>query len=207
MANPDHVATVLLIAGPMGSGKSTLARRFASGWRRRWLAVFDTVGQWSRFEGMAPVLSWHQAGLQLAAGRLIYNPKPMFAGERERAFDGFCALVWGCFTKVNQPKLVVVEDIDRVCGCGATKLPRGLADIVVAGREEEIDFMAITHSPSQVHASIRREVTHTAVFHFDDPAQLDWLARLDLDPDAIKALPRFAYLWKERGQPARVIQS
>ena len=70
-----------------------------------------------------------------------------------------------------------------------------------------VDALLITHLPSQVHLKIRSETTQAAVFAFDDPTQLDWLERLQLDRETIRTLPKYDYLWKARGKPARLIHA
>lgn len=204
--NDAHVPSKILICGPSGSGKTSLAFRFLCGWRAAWRFVFDHDDQWTRKLQRPAASTWQDCKRQLAAGRLcIFNPRPRFGRDRRGAFCWFVRNVFDASERINQVKLLVAEEIGMCTPESRNELDPEIDDLMTLGRRRELDLIACSQLPNEIHHKIRNQFTHMAAFRFSDPNPLRWLEGFGYDPEQIKTLPKFSYLWKPNGEPARLI--
>jgi hypothetical protein len=166
--------------------------------------VFDHDHQWEYRLGRITAPSWSACAGQLAAdGICVFDPVPMFGSDTPAAFAEFCRFSFDVASRLNGVKLLVAEEIDS-----ATDVRRPLApavrDVLGLGRRAELDLLAVSQSPQDVHRQIRRQLTAMAVFRFSDSPAVAWLKDSGFDPGEVISLPKYAYLWKPAGQPARI---
>lgn len=210
MQDLSHVPSVVLVTGTQGSGKTSIAVRLLFGWEARWRFVFDHCGQWAAKLGRPRQTTLKACGEALARdGLCIFDPLPAYgAANLRQAFAAFCQFTIDASRRLNQGKVLVVEEFQDVCPKGSAQLPYSICEVIHSGRREKLDILALSQTPSGVHPDFRAQVTRLAAFGFSDELSLNWLRGFGFnkaDLDELRNLPRFAYLWKPRGLPARKI--
>jgi hypothetical protein len=192
-----------LIVGMSGSGKSTFAFRYLLNAPAACRFIFDDLGRAATRLGVHPCYTAAELEAALSTKWVLFNPKRMFPdGDYKAAFRYFCHWVFDASKRGQGKKFFLVDEIwqwqDR------DQIPRELDMCVRLGREENIELVSATQSPSLINASITGQATELVCFRLDEPKELACVRRLGTDPDAVQALPLGTFLSANRLSRSRL---
>lgn len=176
-----------------GSGKSTFAYRYLLNAPAACRFIFDDQGRAATRLQIPPCYTAAQLEAALATRWVIFNPRQMFQdGDYKSAFRYFCSWAFHCSKRAPGKKFVLVDEIwqwqDR------DTIPRELDTLVRLGREENLELVTATQSPSEVSASITGQCTELVSFLLAEPKELACVQRLGLDAREIAGFPPGTYV-------------
>jgi hypothetical protein len=132
----------------------------------------------------------------LASKWVIFNPHRMFPGDTKSAFEWCCQWVYDVSILGPGKKLFLVDEIWQ--WQSNQMIPKPLALIAQAGREENIELVCATQLPHKVNASIIGMSTELVCFRLDERLALDCVKGLGADPDAVQNLPLGSFISHNR---------
>lgn len=182
-----------LIVGCTGSGKTTFALRYLL--NRRDCAcrfIFDDLGRAASRLNVTPQYSANELEAALPSRWVIFNPHRMFPGDTKAAFKFFCAWLYEVSKRGPGKKLFLADEVWQ--WQDPHSLPRELATVVQAGREEHLELVCATQLPHKVHAAITGQCTELVSFRLNEPLALAKVTELTgqgsyiTDAPAVQAL-------------------
>lgn len=205
--NPLGPAEVACIFGRRGSGKTTLARRLVAPWRR--LIVWDPLGEWATFRGLAKVQDLRELLAQLKRqwSRGFRLSLVGGAGDLVAHLDGLARLIWAAQAPYPGcgPLALVVDEANL--GLPVHKLPRGMAGmsrLVLQGRHRGVAVLAVSQRPALVSLDLRANAHRTLAFALPAPQDQRALsAQFGRHADQLGALPDFCCLQEANGRVTR----
>ncbi len=162
--------------------------------------VWDTVGEWSRKYGCAPLRTLSNVHMFVAPDA---GGRGAYCGPISREhFDTFCKLAW-VWMRMRAGRVLVVEELADVTSPG--KAPAAWGEIVRKGRHMGGSIYALTQRPAESDKTIagNADVIHTGRLSF--PKDRKSLAEyLDVPESEVTALPSLA--WIERDMRTRELR-
>lgn len=185
-----HRPTKSLVCGSSGTGKTTLIIRKIATAEARNVFIYDQEGELAYRLGILPA---EVADLDAWADtfRVVLFDPATSGMDNETAFDYFCSWSFERSQKTAGRKILVVDELQRLCGTSAGQLPKPLVDVLEIGRRAGLDFIAGSHAPNLLNNRIRAQLTEIFAFRIIDARAADWLS--PVLPDAaerLRALPR-----------------
>lgn len=191
----DHPADKRLITGTSGTGKTTLFEKMLTGEKARWKFVFDHQGEFSRRFNRPAVFDLD--GLELATektGWVIFDPVRIFPGQPSRALDFFADYVLSVSEQLRGRKIFACDELQKLTG--TRREPMDFLALLDTGRRFQVDVIAISQAPNRIHNAIRNQLTRIFTFRQSDANAISYLAENGFDAEAVRALPRGQYLWR-----------
>ena len=113
-------------------------------------------------------------------------------GNYKAAFRYFCDWTFKASKRGPGKKLVLVDEVWR--WQYRDEIPVELDRLVRLGREEDVESVSCTQSPSQVNKSMTGQCTELVCFRLDEPAELACVRRLGADADAVQGSPLGSFI-------------
>lgn len=176
-----------LIVGMTGSGKTTFALRYLINVNCACRFVFDDLGRAATRLKRRPESTAAQLESALSTRWVIFNPHRMFPGDVKAAFRFFCQWAYDASRRGSGKKVLLVDELWQFCSADA--VPRELALVSQAGREEALELLTATQRPELVNASVTGQATELVCFKLSEPDGLRCVGKLGADRDAVAALP------------------
>jgi hypothetical protein len=200
--NLHHTASKILITGPSGCGKTTFACKHIEAWPADHVWIFDPQLEFSQRLKVPTVSTLEGLASGAAAGGIVcWDPEPLYRGKVHNAFAAFCAWAYAVACRINGPKLLVLDEIQRYTRTGQGGIPDSLADVMHTGRRQELDLLITSQAPNLVHDQIRLQLTETYAFAFQDRRQLEWLEASGIPSESVRNTPKHCCIWLKSGLP------
>jgi hypothetical protein len=184
-----------------GSGKTTFALRYLLNVSAACRFVFDDLGRVATRLRLRPCYTATELEASLSTRWVIFNPTRMFEGQPAAAFQFFCQWTYQCSKRGPGKKVVLVDEVWQHCSPNA--IPRELATLAQAGREENVELITATQLPHKYHSSILGQSTELVCFRLDERLALDAVEGLGAERTAVQQLPLGSFIaWNRlsRGQ-------
>jgi len=198
-----------LICGMSGSGKTTFAFRhlFNTGAACRF--VFDHQGRdgpriASFVPGVQPCYTAAELEVALATRWVVFNPCRMFPGDMtfQKAFAFFCQWVYDASRRAPGKKFFLVNEINQLQD--RENIPDQLSQIVLAGREENIELVCCAQEPHFVHSAITGQSSELVCFRLDESRALRKIESMGLSGNEVQALPLGSFISLDRLQRTQI---
>lgn len=206
---------VTLTFGRSGSGKTTFCFRYLANALTPQEAnhdpaaavfVFDWKLEASKRFGVEAVCSEHGFESALAGRLVVFNPHPMFPGDRrvtspegdkvlndeKMALRWFCKRVFECSQRGPGKKIVYIDELAQFNS--RFNLSPEISRIARLGRAEHLELLISTQYPRDYHSDLRGAVTEWVCFQTTEPPELDAVRPYYAHVDAVAALPMGSYL-------------
>lgn len=170
-----------------GSGKTTFALRYLLNVPCACRFIFDDLGRAATRLKLRPASTANELETALALRWVVFNPHRMFPGDVKAAFRFFCHWVYQASRRGEGKKVLLVDELWQFCTADA--IPRELALVSQAGREENIELLTATQRPELVNASITGACTELVCFKLSEPDGLRCVGKLGATREEIAALP------------------
>lgn len=176
-----------LVVGMHGSGKTTFAFRYLLNAECVCRFIFDDMGRAATRLRVRPAYTARELELSLASRWCVFNPHRMFPGETDQAFKFFCQWVYDVSKRGPGKKLVLVDEVWQWVSPHA--IPREFAQMVQAGREENIELVSCTQMPHRLNSSMVGQATELVCFRLQGHLALDCVELFGVDRDTVSKLP------------------
>jgi GTPase SAR1 family protein len=189
----------LLVIGTGGYGKSTYAEKFvANAPDTSCVFLFDPDGDFAEEMDLTPCTTPAEIDQAVKTGFVCYDPTEMYPGETEKGLEYFCRYAYERSDRLPGRKFLVIDELWEHCDGGP--LPKALKVCVKKGRHVRLDCVFISHTPNEVHNSIRAQVTEVVCFNVmvDDGLAQKWLKNFGFDLDELRQLPQFHYIARNK---------
>lgn len=178
-------------AGRSGCGKTTFLCRWLLNTPAACRFVFDDLGRVASRLRISPARTAADCERMLAARWVIFSPHVMFPGDVAAGFRWFCSWVFEASKRGPGRKLVGIDEAWQFCS--PHSLPRELATLAQAGREEGVWLYLGTQRPHKLNESITGQATELVCFSLAPGPALEKVVTLaDEYPELaaeIRALP------------------
>ena len=195
----------LMVLGTSGYGKSTFAEKFIAHCPgTSCVFIFDPDGDFADEMGLTPCTTPAEIDRTVKTGFVCYDPGIMFPGEPEKGLDYLCRYAFERSKRLPGRKFLVIDELGTQCNGG--NIPKHLKICVQRGRHESLDCVFISHTPNEIHNSIRAQVTEVVCFNLnvDEGVAATWLKNFGFNLDELRKLPPFHYIARnKRGGEAR----
>lgn len=161
-AQPDYSSTNVAVFGSGGSGKTTWAARYLRSTPFQARFIFDPIGSLSRYLGVQRCQTEAQLVAALRSGWASYDPAGMFPSDYEAGSAWFADWSFRWSERLSGRKAWACDELWRFMT--STKLPAEIRTVMLAGRNYGMDFVAITHRPTDLHPQIRPQIDLVAAF-------------------------------------------
>ncbi|OHB67774.1 MAG: hypothetical protein A2V70_19155 [Planctomycetes bacterium RBG_13_63_9] len=174
-----------MIYGQRGSGKTTKSQSLVADKVR--LLVYDTLGHdYANGLVSSDRATFETIWKRTYAGRfrLVYRPR-----DPQGEFADICRMVYACGRMT-----FVVEETDLFF-TGA-KCDPAFTDVIVRGRHEQIELLAVTQCPTGFGPLLRSQAHEWFVFRTREPQHVDYLKKrcAGVDPQHIIGLAQYEYI-------------
>lgn len=161
-AQPEYSSTNVAAFGAGGSGKTTWAARYlkATPFQARFL--FDPIGSLSRYLEVPRCKTESHLVQALRTGWASYDPAGMFPADYEAGAAWFADWSFKWSDRLSGRKVWGCDELWRFMT--STKLPAEIRTVMLAGRNYGMDFLAVTHRPTDLHPQIRPQLDLIAAF-------------------------------------------
>jgi hypothetical protein len=188
----DHSAYRLGIFGASGTGKTSFALRFLANTPATCRFIFDAEdGELSQRLGLTPCTTPDELDAAVSTGWVCFDPWGMFT-DGEPAIRFFSTWAFEVSERLPGRKFFVVDELQGFCS--GHKVPDELAALVRRGRRRGLDSVFLSHSPGELHNSIRAQLTEVVCFLMTDPLALEWPAAFGFDPEEIRSLEPYRFV-------------
>jgi len=195
------------VFGAQGYGKTTYGRKFVAevGNSKECGCVFlfDPDGEFSDDLHLPPCRTPYELDQAIPTGWACFNPHIMFPGEMEKALDYLAHYTFEKSKRLPGRKLFVVDELGL--HVPVSKVPKHVKIVVqTGGRVAGISCVFIAQQPNELHNTIRQALTEVVCFQLTDDCALEFPKKFGFDTDAIKQLPPYQYICRNKqGQEVR----
>lgn len=182
--------------GASGYGKTEYVLRYLRGADAVCRFVFDPEGEFAAELGTYGAKTPPQLAQQMESGWCVFDPSEMFGGNFAAGFEFFCAFAFEASKRFRGRKLFVVDEVWRYTR--TANLSPATENLIFTGRRHELDFVVIGQMPNKVNTAVRDGLTEVVCFCLTDENALDFPRNFGFDPEAVRALPRFAYIARNK---------
>lgn len=195
--NRHHPPFRLGVFGASGYGKTEYVLRYLRAADARCRFIFDPEGEFAAELGTYGATTPAQLAQQIASGWCVFDPSQMFGGNFPAGFEFFCDFAFKASGQMPGRKLFVVDEVWRYTR--TANLTPAAENMVFTGRRHGLDFVVIGQMPNRVNAAVRDALTEVVCFCLTDENALEFPRSFGFDPEAVRALPRFAFIAREKG--------
>jgi hypothetical protein len=185
-----------LIVGMTGSGKSTFALTYLRHAPATCVFIFDDMGRAATRLGIRPCGTARECEEALASRWVVFNPNRMFPGDTAAAFRWFCQWTYDAACRGPGKKFLHVDEVWQ--WQTPQGIPRELALVAQAGREENLELVICTQLPHRINASLTGQATEIVCFRLDEPLALAKVRELGCAPAIVQQLPLGAFVARNR---------
>lgn len=188
----DHAAYRLGIFGASGTGKTSFALRFLANTAASCRFIFDAEdGELAHRLGLTPCTTCDELDAAVSTGWVCFDPWQMFT-DPEMAIRFFAKWSFEAAERLPGRKFFVVDELQGFCS--GHRVPDELAVLVRRGRRRGLDSVFLSHSPGELHNSIRAQLTEVVCFLMTDPLALEWPSAFGFSADEIRALEPYRFV-------------
>lgn len=185
-------ASIVAVLGQSGQGKGvyTKARVYRDPPAR--CLIWDAMDEWGDFAPAFPTMT-HIVGATARRGprgfRFRYIPKAAaYSDSIKREFDAFCKIALAA-----KNCTLIAEELSFVTLPGWA--PAGWSKVCNAGRHAGLKVIGISQAPAEIDKRFLGNATEIVSFYLGERAHRETVAaKLDCDPEHIKALAQFQFL-------------
>lgn len=183
-----------LICGMSGSGKSTFAFRYIFNSPAACRFIFDHQGRDALRLGVRPCFTANELEAALPTRLVVFNPSRMYPDDLSyrKAFEFFCQWVYDVSRRAPGKKFLLVNEINQFQD--RDQIPPKLSQIVLAGREENIELVCCAQEPHEINSAITGQSTEVVAFRLDESVYLQKIQKLGLDAKVVQALPMGSFI-------------
>ncbi len=186
-AQPDYSSTNVGVFGAGGSGKTTWAARYLTATPFQARFVFDPIGSLARYLRIPRAQTEADLVQQLRTGWAAYDPARMFPDDYEAGAAWFARWSFTWSERLSGRKVWACDELWRFMT--SSRLPPEIRTVMLAGRNFGMDFLAITHRPTDLHPQIRPQLDLVACFATTaDGESARYLVDRGFDLDQVRAL-------------------
>jgi len=199
---------VTLAVGVSRCGKTILLLRYLAA--RRDLAcrfIFDPLGQ------IAATANRNAEGRGLAGrftvcetedelevalaedGWVFFDPSELFPGDQAAGFDWFCRWSYDKARQMSGRKALLADEVWMFQS--KQKFPQSLACWIQDGAKWNCEVLLATHDPHKLNSSLEGQITELVCFYLQGDKQLEYVARLGIDPDEVASLPNGSFIARD----------
>lgn len=161
-AQPEYSSTNVAVFGSGGSGKTTWAARYLRATPFQARFIFDPIGSLCRYLDVPRSQTEAQLVASLRTGWAAFDPAGMFPSDYEAGSAWFADWSFRWSERLSGRKAWACDELWRFMT--STKLPAEIRTVMLAGRNYGMDFVAITHRPTDLHPQIRPQIDLVAAF-------------------------------------------
>jgi hypothetical protein len=193
--NYAHTSDKRLITGTSGSGKTTLFEKLISKEKARVKFIYDHQGEFAhRFKVKAVSEPDELAESASKGGLVVFDPIKMFPGQSAEGFEAYCKFVFQSCEVLKGRKIFCCDELQKLTN--NREEPADLLGILDTGRRYQLDCFFISQAPNRIHNGIRNQLTQVYTFRQSDSNALSYLQENGFDPDQVRNLAKFKYLWR-----------
>lgn len=203
----SHPSCKILVTGGSGTGKTQLLGKMIKEAPVNFRFVFDHDGQFAHRFRVQALYSEAELREKVAKGGwVVWDPIELFPGDREEAFRFFCTLVYNLCQETKGRKIAYFDELQDFVT--VNERPKEFLMLCETGRRYGIDLFLAAQATNRLHNAVRNQVTELFVFQQIDSKALEFETdTCGLDPEEIKALPKYEYIHKIlRGENAGTVQ-
>lgn len=194
--NWKYDAKLIAVVGRKGRGKSTLARKLVRDFPSRYKIVFDHKGE---FSALLPAFRCTSYDHCLAAleqtNSCVFDPRVLFPGRTEEAFEDFCEKMFLVCQKLKGPTLFVFDEVGLLVPDNWSLFKKHpLHPIISDGRSWEIDVLLAGQAPTDMTSRFRNQVTHWFVFNLGCESSAEPLFQYGYTWEAINNLQKGQFI-------------
>jgi hypothetical protein len=194
--NWKYDAKLMAVVGRKGRGKSTLQRQILRDFPAQYKIVFDHKGEFCTQLPAQRCTSYAHCRKALEQTQsCVFDPRPMFKGQIEEAFEDFCRKMFPVMQALKGPHLFVFDEVGLLAPDNWSLFKKHpLHEIVSDGRSWEIDVLLAGQAPTDMTLKFRNQVTHWFVMDLGCEEAAEPLRQYGYTWEAVKGLERGEFI-------------